>query len=295
MTLTVMPLAERGILSITGSDSRRFLQGQCTADAQNLEPGAWTLGGFCTAKGRLYANFYLLCLDDERFWLMMPRVMVTPTIERLSKYAAFFKTLLEDQSLHWHGLATVDTGDTATPSGTALIEPHSIRIHLGSGQSLEWLDPLQSEAYEARLGMLEEQADWLPETHWQALETAAGLVWIEPTTAEQFLPQTISWDYLGGVSFSKGCYTGQEVVARLHYKGSSKKALRRLSGQGPLPEPLSRLHDEADKSVGEMACSVPTEKGWTGLAVLSLQADKVRLQDQPVDLGDWVNPVNEAQ
>ena len=283
-----MPLANRGILSVTGPDSRKLLQGQCTADVQRLDVGAWTLGGLCTPKGRLYANFRLICLDDEHFWLVMPQSNIADTRQRLGKYAAFFKCELTDISLHWHGIALADTPTTGS-AGSLEQTDAAITLELGSGQQLLWLNPLAAADYETRLQALEAEAQWLPEQHWDQLEIASGLTWITPETQEAFLPQAISWDKLGGVSFAKGCYTGQEVVARLHYKGSSKKALRQISGSGPVPAPLSRLHDGAGKAVGDVACAAGDEQNWTGLAVLALQAEQVTLNDRPVELGDWIH------
>ena len=288
MNLTAMPLANRGILAVTGPDSRKLLQGQCTADAQQMPNGSWTLGGLCTPKGRLYANFRLVCLDDEHFWLVMPRANIADTLERLGKYAAFFKCELTDISLQWHGIALAGAEASGQPGGVRT--DAAVTLELGDGRELLWLNPLAEPHYENRLQTLETEASWLPESHWDQAEIAAGLVWITPETQETFLPQAIAWDQLGGVSFSKGCYTGQEVVARLHYKGSSKKGLRRVSGAGPAPAALTRLQDENGKAVGDLAAAVGVDSdSWTGLAVLSLQAEQITLNDRPVTPGDWVN------
>lgn len=289
MNLTAMPLANRGILSVTGPDSRKLLQGQCTADVQTMQNATWTLGGLCTPKGRLYANFRLVCLDDEHFWLIMPRANVAGTLERLGKYAAFFKCELADISLQWHGIALTGIDASARPGAMQADSGATVVLELGGGQQLLWLNPLAEQSYEERLQALEADAQWRPENHWDQQEIAAGLVWVTPETQEAFLPQSIAWDQLGGVSFSKGCYTGQEVVARLHYKGSAKKGLRRVEGSGATPAALSRLLNNSGKAVGELATSVEADdNSWTGLAVLSLQAEQATLNDRPVTLGDWV-------
>lgn len=296
MTTLASPLETRGIIRVQGPDSQKLLQGQCTADVQSLNPGEWLPGGLCTPKGRLYANFYLLALDSETFWLVMPQSNIEPTLSRLGKYAAFFKTTLTDISQHWHGLALQQASADAVPALPGLMQLKATDDYLIMGvadeQHLLWLNPLSEDAYEAQLQKLESQAEFLPESAWNLWETRYGLAWITPETTETFVPQVLAWDKLGGVSFSKGCYTGQEVVARLHYKGASKKTLRRISGSGQAPEPLLAVTDEAGQSIGQIVRTATDGSTWHGLAVINLKAegtDSALVDGQPVSLGTWVD------
>ncbi|TGG91113.1 folate-binding protein [Natronospirillum operosum] len=291
MSLTAMPLEQHGLLAIQGPDSRRFLQGQCTADVDSLSPGQWIYGGFCTPKGRLYANFLLACLADDHYWLIMPADMVQPTMERLGKYAAFFKTELSDQTLAWHGLGLVEAVAGDPGPGTVDHDDRQVQLTLDDRRRMLWLNPLQEDHYERALSRLEQQAQWQPSEFWALHDIRAGLVWVQPATIESFLPQTLHWDELGGVSFSKGCYTGQEVVARLHYKGASKKGLRHVQGQTTsAPGPLSRLHSPEGKALGELASAVTTADGWAGLAVLPFahESSDLTINEQAAEAGAWV-------
>lgn len=298
MTMTVSSLESRGILEIQGPDSQKFLHGQCTADVQSLSPGQWRLGGFCTPKGRLYANFYLLALAEDHYWLVMPRSMVIPTIERLQKYAAFFRTELQDRSKHWHGLAFHRPQATHGQPGELSLKISEQEIVMGmpEGHALVWLNPLQENHYERVMQSVEADAQCLPEVEWDRWETRFGLAWVLPATVEGYIPQALSWDELGGVSFSKGCYTGQEVVARLHYKGVSKKNLRHVSGSGNAPEITAAITGADGSNLGQVVRVVPEDAGWIGLAVLNSNSDDkapVQIEERPVDLGDWVNSDDE--
>ena len=295
MSTHAIALPGRGILDIQGPDSQKFLHGQCTADVMNLAPGQGAIGGFCTPKGRLYANFYLLCLAADHYWLIMPQAQVTETQARLQKYAAFFKTTLDDASLHWHCVAwraaDLDEKPLTWPAPVTK-SASQITLHLGEQTSVQWLNPLAEADYENHMSRLESTAQLLPESAWEQQEIAWGLVWITPETAEEFIPQTIAWDHVGGVSFSKGCYTGQEVVARLHYKGASKKMLRHISGQGNPPDALTSIMDDNAKVMGQVARTAGNEQGWTGLAVMNTNSDATRsatVNQSNVDLNAWVN------
>lgn len=294
--LITSPLTTRGILSIAGPDSRRFLQGQSTADVLNLLSGQWMLAGFCTPKGRLFANGYLAALADDHFWLILPVDMVAGTLERLQKYAAFFKTELSDASKHWHGLASLQSTPlaTAVPAGELTVNAHQVVMGMPGGNQIIWLDPLDETAYETTMARVE-QADCVPEAHWDAAEIRQGLAWIVPATCEDFVPQALVWDELGGVSYHKGCYTGQEVVARLHYKGASKKQLRHVHGTGPAPAPGVSLRSSTDKAKGSLVRASALDAGWVGLAVVSVDnADTtLNLPDQQTAILDsWVVPTN---
>ncbi len=298
MTMTVSSLESRGILEVQGPDSQKFLHGQCTADVQNLSPGQWRLGGFCTPKGRLYANFYLLALAEDHYWLIMPQSMVAPTIERVQKYAAFFRTELQDSSKHCHGMAFHrDQAKPGQPEDLALtVSEQEVVMGMPEGHTLVWLNPLQENHYERVMHSVETDAQCLPEVEWDRWETRFGLAWVLPSTVEAYIPQALSWDALGGVSFSKGCYTGQEVVARLHYKGVSKKNLRHVSGNGEVPAVTAAVTGADGSNLGQLVRVVPTSSGWIGLAVLNSNSDDktpVQAEERPVELGDWVNSDDE--
>ena len=260
-----------GCIAIEGPDSARFLQGQCTADAAGLTVEQWSLAGFANVKGRLYANGRLARLGEDHFWFLLPQRNVAHTLAQLSKYAAFFKTTLTDVSAHWE--------DSAQPSlqgkPYALTQTaNEVILHCPD----EWqlvLSP-QAIAYDAQ--------------QWAAYEMQQGLVWITPEIVAEFLPQELEWDRLGGVNYQKGCYTGQEVIARLHYRGQLKKGLRHLSGGSEGPKVLEKLNDSAGKARAQIARVEPHADGWEALAVVNHDTTELVWAGQTINLGAWIAP-----
>lgn len=271
MSLSWFPLLQRGVLEIQGPDASKLLHGQCTTDAQNLPVGRWILGGLSTPKGRLYANFILARLNDDRFWLIMPAAHIDETRQRLGKYAVFYKAALNNLSTRWHG---VGLSESSAPSdaGTVHTEAHRVSITLADDRRIEWLDALEEAPYEARLTQLEAAGPAQPETAWDYWEIEQGWVWVTPETCEAWTPQMIAWDKLGGVNYKKGCFTGQEVIARLHYKGHSKRQLYKLSGSGMAPEQEAKIttKDQPETALGEVVRSAAHAASWHVLAILTL-------------------------
>ena len=260
-----------GCLAIAGPDSARFLQGQCTADAIGLPVQHWTLAGFANVKGRLYANGRLARLAEDEFWFLLPHSNVASTLAQLSKYAAFFKTTLTDVSTSWQ----------ATPQPNAQGQP----FQLTQTSTQVTLDC--PEHWQLVLSSATTEFD---AAQWTNYEMQQGLVWITPELVAEFLPQELEWDHLGGVSYQKGCYTGQEVIARLHYRGQLKKGLRHLSGPGQAPEVLTQLHDSTGKPRAQIARVNTRAEGWQALAVVHHNTQDLIWQAKPVTLGDWVAP-----
>lgn len=262
---------ELGCLAIEGPDSTRFLQGQCTADAAGLPEQHWTLAGFANVKGRLYANGRLARLAENHYWFLLPRSNVNSTLTQLNKYAAFFKTTLSDVSTQWHFSA-----DPTQHSAAQQVTHTDQQVVLHCPEQWQLQATRQPQAFNSQA--------------WAHYELQQGLVWITAALVDAFLPQELEWDHLGGVSYQKGCYTGQEVIARLHYRGQLKKGLRHLSGSGTAPEPLAALHNAEGKNRAQIARVLPLTEGWQALAVVRHDTTELLWQDQPITLGAWVAP-----
>lgn len=293
MSDIIAPLLSKGILEVRGPDASRLLQGQCTADLNALPVGNWVLGGLCTVKGRLYANFILARVQDDRFWLIMPAEQIDDTLDRLKKYAVFYKATLSNLAKSWHGLGYFPSVSTTMPAGEITASATEVRISLADGHQMVWLDALQEDAYERTLVRLEEHASFVAETQWDNWETTQGWVWVTPNTSEAWVPQVIAWDTLGGVSFKKGCFTGQEVVARLHYKGQSKRLLYSVRGSQGAPSVGAQITAPGvQKALGELIRVTQGQTPWIGLAILNPPSDgatALLADDNPVD---HLEPVN---
>jgi tRNA-modifying protein YgfZ len=209
-------LVELGVLVIRGSDAVRFLQGQLSNDLEGLAAGGSLLAGYHNPQGRAIAIVRLLRTDDELL-AVMPRELVPAVAARLSRYVLRAKVQLRDDSARWRV--------------RGITEPTE-RAELGmkvSDAPARWiaLAPAASGSATA------EDAGHPPETpsaardEWTRLDIAAGLAQVYPATSELYVAQMLNLDLLGGIAFSKGCYTGQEVIARAHYRGRVKRRMQR--------------------------------------------------------------------
>jgi folate-binding protein YgfZ len=252
-------LSQCALLRITGPDSERFLQGQLTCDVVSLDPAEWRLGACCNAKGRMVANF-VIARDQEGYWLRLPASQVSSLMMHLQKYAVFFKTNLQDLSDSykvigaWGGPQIDEQRCEWLPLGACL--SHS------DGRREFWLSNDSAEQALQDFSLIGSQ-------QWAAADIEQGLVWVDEHSREHWVPQNIDWHRHGGVSFSKGCYTGQEIVARLQYLGKAKKALFALQYNGSQavhPAPLSAVCQDDGKTIGELAA-------WNHAAGLALLND----------------------
>lgn len=255
-TQTFSLLADFGLLEVNGPDAERFLQGQLTCDVARLPLGHWTLGACCTAKGRMIANF-VIARCDTGFWLRLPSERVPALMAHLAKYAVFFKAKMLDQRTQYAVLGKVPEA----PHPKLLTEPLPL-TQISADRQLTWPD-----------GRIEH---WQPVTEvssapnddgsWTQADLAQGLVWVTALSHEAWVPQHIDWQKQGGVSFKKGCYTGQEIVARLEFLGKTKKQLVRLHSQTPCnAKATENLQDAQGNHLGE----VLAWQGITGLGAVA--------------------------
>lgn len=218
---TLFPLTDLAITSLSGPDRAKYLQGQVTCDVNALQPGQHTLGGHCDPKGKLWSDFRLLCLEDSLLMLTKPSVLARQLPE-LKKFAIFAKVEIGEFQGSLTGLAGQGTDDWMAQhfalTGTGLVEGGmAVRV-----EADRWL-----------LASASPQALNLPvgdEGLWWGLEIKAGLPHLEAVHQGEYIPQMLNLQALDGISFNKGCYMGQETVARAKYRGANNRALFVLSG-----------------------------------------------------------------
>jgi folate-binding protein YgfZ len=228
-------LDELGVIAVTGTDAASFLQAQLTNDSTGLDAARVQLNGYCTAKGRLIAVFDQW-RDGDAICLQLPREILAPVMKRLSMFVLRAKARLDDASAQWATIGVVGPGAAAllreafgaAPDVGQTVVAEGLRINrLADGAQARERFVLRCHATQAATvrGRLS-----------AAQPVAAGVWWwsqidaAHPTvvaaTQEAFVPQMINLEVLGGVNFKKGCYPGQEVVARSQYLG---KLRRRMS------------------------------------------------------------------
>lgn len=272
-------LSSNGLIAISGADSQTFLQGQVTNDIKLLAQGA-QFNGYCTPKGRLLALFFSFIID-EVIYLQCPRALIPDLVKRLRMYVLRSKVLVEDASerLVALGLASDTLAATmealpATPYQQAQT-PQGTLIRLAdTGAHQRALLVATSEQAQANWQGL--SATFTPNStsQWEALEIQAGIPQVYAATKEQFVPQMVNLDALNGINFKKGCYTGQEIVARTHYLGKVKRRtlLAQLTSEHA-PQPGDVLLDAQQQEAGQLVRVAPAAGNtWWVLAECRLES-----------------------
>lgn len=281
---TVMtPLVHLGVLDIQGPGAERFLQGQTSAQVTLADGNFAPLTVFCTSKGRVLANAQLWRLADNHFRLLLHRSLVASLASHLGKFSPFYKVTLEaGDDLALLGLigreavALAEANfDIVAPTvwHQAGIDDIQVLGHPGPRPRLIVCLPTD-QAIDIWHG-LAAQATPVSNAIWRLHDIQAGLVWMNDDQSDAYLPQMVNWEALGGISFKKGCYTGQEVVARAHFRGQVKKRMVRaqLDG-GLLPEIGSPVEDDEGKRLGEVvSAELDAYQQAEILAVLSIKKD----------------------
>lgn len=216
------PATGLAAIEISGGDSTRFLQGQLTCDIQQLSETRASIAAFCNAKGRVISTL-LVIKNANGYWLVLPSSLLTPVIEKLRKYVLRSAVTLGDASdrLGVAGLAIPAGSDFPSfplPGNDWSVshEPFTIVKLPCPNRFLI----LENRGNAILTGLVSR-----PETAWRYRDVVDGLPWFDASQSEQHVPQMLNLDGLGGISFSKGCYTGQEIVARSHYLGKVKRQL----------------------------------------------------------------------
>jgi folate-binding protein YgfZ len=241
-------LSRYGLLSVTGADARAFLHAQLTNDIEHLSPERWVLAGWCSAKGRLLASFLVIPSPDG-FLLQLARDLAAPVAKRMSMFVLRSKVKVSDLGDAWVQFgawdAELDSRDVSWRGSIGTVRVGERRF-LQFGPTAELTEPANAD-----------------EVQWTLQEIRAGRPLITSATQDQFVPQMVNFETLGGVDFQKGCYPGQEIVARAQYRGQVKR--RMVHARAPAGVALRPGQDFNGGTVVDVA---PAEGGAELLAVM---------------------------
>jgi folate-binding protein YgfZ len=232
-------LAHLAIIQAQGADAGSFLQGQLTQDALSMNSTEARAGGYCSAKGRLLANFVMLRPDPQTWWLITDAGLVEPMTKRLKMFVLRAKCAVTARTdLCVRGLQHLEP--KAGPMWHVQWNPGQDEAS-SNGCSLAWwgsrvIEIAPMTAPEPPIGQADASAALQA---WRYADVVAGWPWIEAATVEQFVPQMVNFELLGGVNFRKGCYPGQEVVARSQYRGTLKRRMGLFSVEGVSVAPVA--------------------------------------------------------
>ena len=292
-----VPLTHWGLIRARGADVVSFLQGQLTNDVVRLDESSARLAGYCSAKGRLLASFLMWKPAPDEVLLACSADLLAPTLKRLSMFVLRSKCKLSDASteLIMHGAvggaALALIGHTPewgqrTSAGASLIRLPDV---LGVPRCIVVAAPGAA----ATAGSLALDA-------WRWLEVQSGIARIEAATVEQFVPQMLNYELVGGVDFGKGCYPGQEIVARSQYRGTIKRRMFLFDADAPAHAGQEVFHAGDAAQPAGMVVNAAPRPGTSGgsllvevkLALLdagslhlgSVEGDALRLAVQPYAL-----------
>lgn len=288
-------LDDRGVLAVSGSEAAWFLNSQFSSDVTALRPGEAVLTSYSDARGRVLATPRVIT-ETERFLLLLPSDRLAPVQQQLTKYKLRADVLVEDCSADSPCLGVAGSAAETALEGTLgnLPTEHWQTLALPDGGTLvrmpgarpRWLACAPAESLTSVWNALEGRVVTADATAWRLLEIEAGVPDVFQATAEHFVAQMLNLDRLGALDFRKGCYPGQEVIARTHYLGRIKRRMHVLrSESGAPPEPGANVFADG-QGIGEIVTAAPhPDGGCLALAVLRLESP-----DAALTLGDAAGP-----
>jgi len=284
-------LPDFGVIAVGGAEARSFLGNLLTADVRTVSGTVGVFTAWCDAKGRALATLWLVQRGDV-FYLVLPAERIQSVLSGLTRYRLRSKVTLEDVS---SGVAVTglsgDPARLATALGTKW--PATVYGCQDAAQGLVLSIPASGEPRGLYLGDLPA----MPTVHaekpafWDWQDVMAGIPWITGATVGEFIPQMLNLGRLGGLCFTKGCYPGQEVIARLHYRGQLKRQmfLATLETGSGIPLPGTPLYGEGlSESLGVVVQAAPDPAGTVKLLAVVKRDDKDR---SPVHAGQPAGPL----
>ena len=275
----IAPLPHLGIIRAAGADAASFLHNQLTNDVLLMKDGQCRLAAFCNAKGRMQASFVVYKRSGEEVLLICRKDLLAQTVKRLSMFVMRAKAKLSDatdefQLLGLAGDAVAQALGSANSSASSAFEPWQ-RFAVGTADVLTlypalgqprtfWLAPNEVPAPSGQP---------LSADLWQVGEVMSGIAWVELATFEAFVPQMLNYESVDGVNFKKGCYPGQEVVARSQFRGTLKRRAFIAQSTAPMvagQEVFSSL--DATQPCGLVAQSASDEANHVAILELQLSA-----------------------
>ncbi|HFZ8995544.1 TPA: tRNA-modifying protein YgfZ [Citrobacter freundii] len=237
LPLTLMTLDDWALATINGADSEKYLQGQVTADVNQLTEQQHLLTAHCDAKGKMWSNLRLFRDGDGFAWIERRSLRDTQLTE-LKKYAVFSKVVIapDDERVllgvaGFQARAALANLFSSVPDSDQPVVTDGVSTLLWFEHPAErFLLVTDAATAESLAEKLRGEAELNNSQQWLALDIEAGIPVIEAANSGQFIPQATNLQALGGISFKKGCYSGQEMVARAKFRGANKRALWSLAG-----------------------------------------------------------------
>lgn len=283
-------LSHMGLLELEGADAVSFLQGQVTNDVKLLNGSNAHYTGYCTPKGRLLAIF-LAFAHNGHLHLQMPKVLLESITKRLKMYVLRSKVNIQDMSEQVFKFGI--SGHNATkllaklfpslPQQPMQLETHANGVVIRLPGDTPRYEVLSNIEHAPQLwSALARDCKIADADYWEWLEIQAGIPEVYPKTQEEFVPQMLNLDLLSAINFKKGCYTGQEIVARTHYLGTVKRRTQ-LAQSSNAAETGNDVKNDKQEIVGKVVRCAQSPSGYYDLLIEarleSLEAGNVFVND----------------
>lgn len=265
-----------------GADAATFLQGQLTQDVSGLPMGQLRLAGYCSPKGRLLASLIVWRLAGDEFGLLCSTDAAAAVAKRLSMYVLRARCKIESAAADWvvYGVAGVAAD---APPGRAEARDKAWWLGLPAVDGIARALLVQPRTAAApALPLLDLQ-------YWRWLEVSSGVPRITAATADRFVPQMINFELVGGVNFQKGCYPGQEVVARSQYRGTLKRRMHLFATEGEAAAAQELFHSADPAQPAGMVVNAASEPG--GGSLLLAEVKIAALESGTLHLGGAQGPL----
>ena len=289
-TDSICDISHFSTLVVAGDDASFFMQGQFTNDVTLADKDSSQLNAFCNNKGRMMANFRLF-EHENNYFLNLKSDLVDLSIKHLQAYILRAHVFIQDVSDQLVHLSV--SGKNATELLSPFIDDIDDKIdnisHNKNYAAIRVAGPIpryeifcSNEHAQALWKKISQQAEVVNSASWDYLNIQAGIPFIDATNSEAFVPQMANMDLINGVSFTKGCYTGQEIVARMHYLGKLKKRCYRIHiDTETKPESGDKLFAKDAKAGQNTGAIIQAEKnpesGYDALAVIQIADSKSSL------------------
>ncbi|MDT8991636.1 folate-binding protein [Curvibacter sp. APW13] len=260
-----------GLIRAHGEDAVKFLHGQLTHDLVLLPTGQARMAAYCSPKGRMLASFIAIKRAEDDVWLLVARDLLATTLKRLQMFVMRSKVRLTDESANYTVYGRLGNACQSSPEAQATAPWQAWAT--SDGGHIVCLYPSQGLARQVHVApSLLDGAD-MEVAVWECSEVLSGVAWVQASTIELFVPQMLNYESIGGVSFKKGCYPGQEVVARSQFRGTLKRRTYLARSAVPLqPGQEVLLRDDPQQSAGTVAAAAPdVERAGHWVALLCLQ------------------------
>ncbi len=266
----IAPISHLGIIRVQGDDAASFLHGQLTNDFVLLDQQHARLAAFCSAKGRMQASFIGFKRAPDDILLICSQDLLARTLKRLSMFVLRAKAKLTDASADFQLFGLISNAVPATEAPWTLHTQadgsHLVHLYPAAGQPRALLV--------APVGTPAPQGTVLTPEQWLWTEVASGIAMVSEPVFELFVPQMLNYESVGGVNFKKGCYPGQEVVARSQFRGTLKRRAYIVHADQPLNAGQEVFAaSDAEQATGTVVQAAPAPQGgWDAIVSMQIQS-----------------------